>query len=567
MPNFYSDNPDIQAHLQNTDLSEVVRLKERDFAEALEYPDAPASVEEAIDGYRRVLELVGEISGDYIAERAPSVDEEGAKLVDGVVHYPRGIRESLAMLSKADLMGFTLPRRFGGLNMPVTVYAMAIEIVSRADASLMTIFGLQDIADTINNFADETLKARYLPRFASGEFTGAMALTEPDAGSDLGAVRLRATEDPATGLWRLNGVKRFITNGCGDVLLVLARSEEGTTLGTGLSLFICERGPWIRVRRIENKMGIHGSPTCELQFNDAPGYLVGKRKRGLIQYTMDLMNGARLAIAAQSIGIAEAAYREALEFARKREQFGKAIIQFPAVYEMLVEMKLSIEAARSLAYSAALVVDTYKSLERAGLDDKETGQRIRTLSKLADALTPMSKYYASEMCIRVALDAIQVHGGSGFMREYNVERHLRDARITSIYEGTSQLQVVAAIAAIFGGNLTPRLEELRGKPYPEALQPLADGLSRALDTWKASVEAVRATKNQEYMSYQARRVVDMACDIYIGYLLLGQAGWSRHKEAVARAFVSRRLPELEAKAAYIRSGDRSVLDGRPDILP
>lgn len=563
MPNFFTDNPDIQAHLEHTDLSEIIRLREHDFAEAEEYPEAPTSVEDAVEGYRRVLELVGEVSAEFIAERAEAVDREGARLVDGVVHYPQGIKESLDMLAKADLMGFTLPRRYGGLNLPVILYTMAIEIVSRADASLMTIFGLQDIAETINSYADEELKSRYLPRFASGEITGAMVLTEPDAGSDLQAIRLRAVPEEGSNIWRLTGVKRFITNGCGDVLLVLARSEPDTTDGTGLSLFLCERCPEIRVRRIEDKLGIHGSPTCELQFDNAPGYLVGRRRRGLMEYTMDLMNGARIAIASQSIGIAESAYREALEFASRREQFGRAIVEFPAVLELLTEMKVSIESARALTYETARVVDTFKSLKSAGSDDRA---RIRYLSRLADALTPMTKYYASEMCVRVTSDAIQIHGGSGFMRDYPAERHFRDGRITNIYEGTSQLQVVAAISAILGGKLFSRLEELSYFEYPESVRDLTDALSEALQSLFDSIEYVRSLKDREYVDYHARRIVENACDIYIGYLLLSSAVWSAHKEAVARYFVSTRLPLIEARARFVLSGERILLENRRRLL-
>ena len=366
MPNFFTDNADIQWRIRNADLSEIVRLKEGDFSEAAQYPYAPVSVEDAVEGYCRVLQLVGDVSANFIAPRANAVDREGPRLEDGKVTYARGTQEELKLLSDANLMGFTLPRKYGGLNMPKIAYVCAIEMVSRADAALMTLFGLQDIAETILLFANDAQKDRYLPKFSTGEVTGAMVLTEPDAGSDLQAVRLKATPvDEKAGKWRLDGVKRFITNGCGDVLLVLGRSEAGTRDGRGLSLFICECGPWVRVRHIEDKLGIHGSPTCELLFKDAPCELVGQRRRGLSKYVMSLMNGARIAIAAQALGIAEAAYRAALAFADQREQFGAKIMDMPPITEMLLDMKIEVENGRALLYDAAATVDLAD-----GLDEK-----------------------------------------------------------------------------------------------------------------------------------------------------------------------------------------------------
>ncbi|MDP6380501.1 MAG: acyl-CoA dehydrogenase family protein, partial [Phycisphaerae bacterium] len=450
MANFYTDNPDIQFHMEHMDLGPIVRLQEEGFADAGKVDYAPVDEADAIDNYRRVLDIVGEISGETIAPLSPEIDAEGCHLEDGRVTYAKGTRKSLDALAQADLMGFTLPRRYGGLNCPNIIYTIATEMVSRADASLMNIFGLQGIAETINAFASEDQKATYLPKFSTGEVTGAMVLTEPDAGSDLQNIQLRAYQDE-NGDWRLNGVKRFITNGCGEVLLVLARSEESETGGLGLSLFLCERNDKIRVRRIEEKMGIHGSPTCELQFNDAPTQLVGERRRGLVTYVMALMNGARIGIAAQSLGIAEAAIREARVYAYHRQQFGRRIEEFPAVADLLVEMRLQIEAARALLYETSMVVDREYGLLRkmAGIEDSAERAAVnkeqKKCKRLAALLTPLAKYWCSEMANRVTHDAVSILGGSGYMKDYPVEQYLRDARITSIYEGTSQLQVLAAV--------------------------------------------------------------------------------------------------------------------------
>ena len=461
-------------------------------------------------------------------------------------------------------MGFTLPRRFGGLNMPTTVYSMAIEMVSRADASLMNIFGLQGIAETINAFASEELKQQYLPDLASGKHTGAMALTEPDAGSDLQRVRLRAHE-ALDGTWRLNGVKRFITNGCGEILLVLARSEPDEQGGLGLSLFIAERQPAIRVRRIEEKLGIHGSPTCELEFHDAVGHLVGERRRGLVTYTMALMNGARVGIAAQSVGIAEAAYREARIYAHTRTQFGKRIEQFPAVADLLIDMKMLVEASRALTLDASRAMDVDNTLtERIerGLVEKEripdAKKEQRKYMRLAGFLTPIAKYYASEASVKVSSDAIQVLGGSGFMRDYPLERLWRDSRITPIYEGTSQLQVVAAIRGVTSGVAEGYFEEL-DKGFTGEFDELAKPLREARVALKAAVDFAKA-KGSEYTDLYARDLVDIAIDVLLGYLFLKMAQKSDKKLAVARHFIPRASARIAMLARRAQSGDTTTLD-------
>jgi len=572
MPNFFSDNRDIQFQLDRMDLREVVELKEGDFSESAEFSYAPSSYEEAVDGYRRVLELVGDISANVIAPRAAEVDEEGAQYEDGAVRYAKGTEDALKALRQADLMGFTLPRRYGGLNLPTVAYTGAIEMVSRGDAALMTLFGLQDIAETINQFASEEQKERYLPRFAAGEVTGAMVLTEPDAGSDLQAVRLKAHEE-ADGTWRLNGVKRFITNGCGDVLLVLARSEEGTRDGRGLSMFICEKGPDVHIRRIEDKMGIHGSPTCEMQFNNARAELVGKRRRGLTKYVMSLMNGARIGIAAQGLGIAEAAYREALSYARDREQFGKRIFDMAQVADMLVTMKVLCETGRSLLYETARIVDLeqgyeqrVEKLSRGDAGYKEARERAALYRKQAGILTPMSKYYCCEMCIRVTNLALQVLGGSGFMRDYAVERHLRDARITTIYEGTSELQVVAILAGLHGGALTDWFAERAQRDYSGEVAMLAALAGQTHQRLEDALKFVKQEGDPEYTDLMGKRLSEMVCFAAISYLLLEEAGASEHKRTVAEKFIRDAAIQTAAYFQAITSGNDLVLREYRNLL-
>jgi len=564
MPNFFEDNEDIKFHLETRDLQEIIRLQEQDFKESKVFPYAPEDAADAMDNYRRVLHLLGEIAGEFIEPRAEEIDLEGSTLVNGKVIYSKGIAEALKRLAQADLMGFLLPRKYGGLNFPTTIYAMAIEIISRADASLMNIFGLQSIAETINDYASEELKEKYLPKFASGEVTGAMVLTEPDAGSDLQACRLKAIEDSENRCWRLSGVKRFITNGCGDVLLVLGRSEEGSEGGLGLSLFLCEQGPGVRVRRLEDKLGIHGSPTCELHFDNKEAFLLGERRLGLIRCAMSMMNGARIAVAAQAVGIAEAACRAAMEFAQNREQFGRKVRDFPAVSEMLTQMRISIEAARALLYETAIVADLYRGLQKrfnvaSGEEKKELRARLNKVKRLGGMLAPMSKYYASEMSIKVTSDAIQVHGGSGYMKDYPVERHFRDARITSIYEGTSQLQIMAAIGGLTSGTFGAALDEFEFGQLKRPLKGLFGKLLRARKATERAISYIKKRGDSQYTDLYARTLVDMAIDTYIGHLLLGDAQINKRKIWVAKKFVEDMLPRVEMHSKLVRSGARTTL--------
>ncbi len=566
MPNFFHDNQDIEFLFNHMDLATLAAVQEDNFTGNGQGSDfAPRDAEDAIDNYRRILSLVGDIAGNHIAPRAEEVDRQGNTLnEDGTVTLHEAVRANLKDLSQADLMGFTLPRRFGGLNCPNLIYTMATEIVSRADTSLMNIFGLQGIAETINAFASDEIKEAYLPRFSEGQATGAMVLTEPDAGSDLQAVSLRAWQDD-DGQWRLTGVKRFITNGCGEILLTLARSEPEIKDGRGLSLFLSERSERIRVRHLEEKLGIHGSPTCELVYDDAPALLIGDRQRGLITYVMALMNGARVGIAAQSLGVAEAAYRLARQYAYTRKQFGVSIEKLPAVAELVTEMRIAVEAARALVYETSRVCDLENNNLRVmefnkPTDPEELKRRradARVFKRLNGMLTPMSKYYASEMCVRVANDAIQVLGGSGYMRDYPAERYLRDARITTIYEGTSQLQVVAAVRGVCSGAFERHTEELEQKSYDD---PALEALKAKLVEGKARVlEAIAFVKQHgnDYMDLYGRKIVDAAILVLIGHLLLHQAVVNDRKKVIARRFIESGLPTLARDIEMVLSGDQT----------
>ena len=525
MANFYNDNPDLKHHLSHPLMEKIVELKERQYADAEAYDYAPMNFDDAMDNYDKVLEIVGEIIGDIIAENAENVDHQGPRVENNRVIYADGTAQNLEVCRKAGLMGMSMPRRYGGLNFPITPYIMAADIVSRADAGFENLWGLQDCAETIYEFADEDQKQRYISRVCQGE-TMSMDLTEPDAGSDLQSVMLKATQKE-DGSWVLNGVKRFITNGDSDIHLVLARSEEGTKDGRGLSMFIYDkRNGGVNVRRIENKMGIKGSPTCELVYKDAPAELCGSRRLGLIKYVMALMNGARLGIAAQSVGISEAAYREALAYAKDRKQFGKAIIEFPAVSEILSVMKGKLDASRSLLYECSRFVDMYKVYEDIAKERSLTAEEkaeMKKYSRLADAFTPLAKGLSSEFCNQNAYDCIQIHGGSGFMKDYACERIYRDARITSIYEGTTQLQVVAAIRHVTTGTYLNYMRDCEAMEVAAEDQAIKDMLIGLTNQYADAVAAVDACKEPGYIDFMARRLVEMAGNIIMTYLLLSDA--------------------------------------------
>jgi alkylation response protein AidB-like acyl-CoA dehydrogenase len=556
MANFFTDNPELQFHLTHPLMEKIVALKERNFADKDKFDYAPVDFEDAMDSYEKVLEIVGEICGDIVAPNAESVDQEGPKIVNNEVIYAKGTQENLDALVEAGLMGITLPRKYEGLNFPIVPYIMAADVVSRADAGFVNIWGLQDCAETINEFADEDQKQRFLPRISNGE-TAAMDLTEPDAGSDLQAVQLKASYNEEDGKWYLNGVKRFITNGDGHVSLVLARSEDGTHDGRGLSMFIYDRNEKaVIVRRIENKMGIKGSPTCELVFKNAPAELVGSRKMGLIKYVMALMNGARLGIGAQSVGVSESAYREAIQYAQERQQFGKSIIHFPAVYEMLSTMKAKLDASRTLLYETARMVDIYKTYTHISEERKlepEERKEMKRYQKMADYFTPLLKGMSSEYSNQLAYDSLQIHGGSGFMKDYPIERIYRDARITSIYEGTTQLQVVAAIRGVTTGGYVDRIREYEAME----LKPELHGYRRILigmtEEFVHTVKTVVDMKDNEYVDFHARRLVEMAGHIVMGYLLLLDTQRDEQFKKSTEIYIHMGNAENKARAEFIHS--------------
>ena len=555
MANFFTDNPDLKHHLNHPLMRKIVELKERNYSDADLYDYAPLNFEDAMDNYNRVLEIVGDICGNIIAENAEAVDHQGASCSDGRAHYADATVLNLKACRQAGLMGMSMPRRFGGLNFPITPYIMAADIVSRADTGFENLWGLQDCAETLYEFGDEDQKARFIPRVCQGE-TMSMDLTEPDAGSDLQSVMLKASQKE-DGTWVLNGVKRFITNGDSDIHLVLARSEEGTKDGRGLSMFIYDkRNGGVTVRRIENKMGIKGSPTCELVYKNAPAELCGSRRLGLIKYVMALMNGARLGIAAQSVGVSELAFREALAYARDRKQFGKAIIEFPSVAEMISVMKAKLDASRSLLYECSRFVDMYKAYEDIAKERSLTPderKEMKYYSKLADALTPMAKGMGSEYCNQNAYDCIQVHGGSGFMKDYACERIYRDARITSIYEGTTQLQVVAAIRHVTTGTYKALIDTYAAVAYRPELAPLKSILETLTDTYVKAVDAVAAVNDTTYTDFMARRMVEMAGNIVMGYLLLQDANTDDSFTKSATVYIKMAQAEVSKHAEFIHS--------------
>ncbi len=555
MDNFLTDNEDLLFHLESMDLDYIIRLYEDDFAEKGVYPHAPKDAADAKDSYRRVLDILGQIAAEYMAPYAAEVDATGVRLEDGEVVFAPATARAWDMMRKAELTGMTFARKYGGLNIPLTIMTMGGEIFSRADASFLNLGLQQDIGETLERFGSEEQKKRIIPLLASGAEGSAMILTEPDAGSDLQSVTLKATQAP-DGTWRLNGVKRFITNGCGKIGLVLARSEDREG-ARGLSLFLYERDKHTRIRRVEEKLGIHGSPTCEMQFNDAPAELVGERGRGLTKYTMWLMNSARLSVASQGVGIAEAAYREAEKYAREREQFGGPIIRLPAVYEMLADMRISVEAGRALLYETSRIVDMKEGLERvAELHPEREGElkaEIKKYTRLAAMYTPMAKAYNSEMANRVANDAIQIHGGTGYMKDFNVERHYRDARITNIYEGTTQLQVVAAIGAVMSGTATAAMDEYAAEDWSAVPAHLPQGIEKARLAFEKSVLHVKEAGSEEVTGFHARRLVEMATDLVVSWLLLRDGRRSERKLLVAETFIEKMQARAAAHATYIQS--------------
>ncbi|HKJ68675.1 MAG TPA: acyl-CoA dehydrogenase family protein [bacterium] len=572
MPNFFTDNRDLLFQFNHLDIEDIVEITEKNYAGKEQYNYAPSDYEDALDNYRKVLEIIGDIAGNFVAPLAAEVDMQGAHLEDGEVHYAEGTQKALDQLSKAELMGMTLPREYGGLNFPTTIYTMAIEMISRADASLMNLFGLQDIAETIHKFGTDEQKEEFLPQFADGDATGAMVLTEPDAGSDLQAIKLHAYQDES-GQWYLRGVKRFITNGGGDILLVLGRSEPGSRDARGLSLFVCYGDESVTVRRIENKLGIHGSPTCELQFNATPAQLIGRRKFGLIKYVMDLMNGARLGVSAQALGISQAAYEEALKYAKAREQFGKPIYNIPAVTNMLIDMRVTLESNRSLLYSTAKWVDRRNKLaekvEELKAEDKsyaEENNQLRRASKIADLLTPLTKYILTEAANKISYDALQIHGGAGYMKEFSIERITRDARITNIYEGTSQIQIVAAAGHVMNDILKEYFREKAEKSYKGTLTSLANHLREIREIFEESRKYLIDKRDSQFQDVAAKELVELYAFLYVGYLLLDEAEVDSKKVFIANRYIVSSLANARKNAESIKNEQFSDLLHADEIL-
>lgn len=548
MANYYSDHPEIEFHLNHPLMKRVVDLKERNYAEKDQFEDAPVNYEDAIENYKRLLDITGDVAGNIIEPNSESVDQEGPHLENGRMIYASKTFENLEATRKAGLWGLSMPRRYGGLNLPNAVFSMASEIISAADAGFQNIWSLQSCIDTLYEFGSEEQRQKYIPRICAGE-TMSMDLTEPDAGSDLQRVMLKATQD-ADGIWRLNGVKRFITNGDSDIHLVLARSEEGTKDGRGLSMFIYDkRDGGVTVRHIENKLGIHGSPTCELVYKNAKAELCGSTRLGLIKYVMALMNGARLGIAAQSVGVEQEAYNEGLAYAKERAQFGEKIINFPAVYDMLSRMKAKLDAGRSLLYCCARYVDIYKALEDIARDTKltpEERQEMKKYTRLADAFTPLAKGMNSEYANQNAYDAISIHGGSGFIMEYKSQRLFRDARIFSIYEGTTQLQVVAAIRYITNGTYLGIIKEMMESEVSDDLKALKERVGKLVELYEAAINKVKEANDQAVHDFLARRLYNMTGDIVMSLLILDDAT---------------KAPEMFQKSAnvYVRMAEEEVL--------
>ena len=548
MANYYSDHPEIEFHLNHPLMKRVVDLKERNYAEKDQFEDAPVNYEDAIENYKRLLDITGDVAANIIEPNSEDVDLEGPHLENGRMIYASKTFENLDATRKAGLWGLSMPRRYGGLNLPNAIFSMASEIIAAADAGFQNIWSLQSCIDTLYEFGSEEQRQKYIPRICAGE-TMSMDLTEPDAGSDLQRVMLKATQDE-DGTWRLNGVKRFITNGDSDIHLVLARSEEGTKDGRGLSMFIYDkRDGGVTVRHIEHKLGIHGSPTCELVYKNAKAELCGNTRLGLIKYVMALMNGARLGIAAQSVGVEQEAYNEGLAYAKERAQFGEKIINFPAVYDMLSRMKAKLDAGRSLLYCCARYVDIYKALEDIARDTKltpEERQEMKKYTRLADAFTPLAKGMNSEYANQNAYDAISIHGGSGFIMEYKSQRLFRDARIFSIYEGTTQLQVVAAIRYITNGTYLGIIKEMLESEVSDDLKALKERVGKLVELYEAAINKVKEANDQAVHDFLARRLYNMTGDIVMSLLILDDAT---------------KAPEMFQKSAnvYVRMAEEEVL--------
>ncbi|MDO4722256.1 Acyl-CoA dehydrogenase C-terminal domain-containing protein [Porphyromonas circumdentaria] len=564
MANFFNEIPQLRYHLRHPLMERIVALRERDYSDKDKYDYAPQNFEDAMNSYEQVLEIIGEICGDLIEPNAQNVDQTGPTLENGRAIYDQYTQQNLDAVRRAGLMGIALPRRYDGLNFPITPYIMAADIVSRSDAGFENLWGLQDCATTLYEFGNEDQRQRFLPRVSAGE-TMSMDLTEPDAGSDLQAVMLKATYNEEEDAWYLNGVKRFITNGDSHIHLVLARSEEGTRDGRGLSMFIfdAKNNPGVTVRRIEHKMGIKGVPTCELVFSNARAELCGERRLGLIKYIMALMNGARLGIMSQAVGISEAAWQEAHAYAIERKQFGKTVDKFPAVYEMLALMRAKTDATRAHLYETCRLVDMSKLLEDISRERKltpEERQEMKYYTRLADAFTPIGKGLSTEFANQNVYDCVQIHGGSGYMKDYKCERLYRDVRITNIYEGTTQLQIVAAIRHVTTGTYYDRMQEYQKVEVRPELQSLKESMAQMAERARALVDFVTAQKDQELLDFHARRLVEITSHALFAHLLLLSANDEpKLFDKSCRVYHRYALAEQEKIDSYVRNFSASEL--------
>ncbi len=558
MANYFNENEDLVFHFNRLDLEEAVRILEHNYGNAGHYDGAPGDFNEAMQNYQGALELAGDLAANFIAPRAEQVDKQGAKLENGQVTYAKGTQESYKKLAEAGLTGVILPHRYGGINFPATIYMMLIEIVSRADASLMTLFGYQDVGEAISKFGSREVAERFLPPYTSGEHIGSMVMTEPGAGSDLQSIQLKAYQDDE-GQWRLQGTKHFISNGCGDMLLVLARSEPNTKNMFGLSLFVCPGGDRVKVTHVEEKMGLNGSPTCQLYFDDAPCYLVGKRRQGLL-HVLYVLNHARFSVAAQALGIAQGAFYEAYEYSKIREQFGKLIFDMPPVANMLIDMKVAIESSRSLLYAGAQWLDIRNNLEEKFEELKQNGEpfeevkaRFNEAAKITDLLSPLAKYIVTEAAVKVCYDAQQLHGGMGYMREMSVERMARDVRITTIYEGTSQIHINGCYKSVMNDVLRPYFDEQQAKSYDNELLSLSNKLKSIRLLFEGIKDIVNAYEDSSSKEAAAKDIVDVYATLYQGYLLLDEAVANRKKYLVAKRFINQSLAKAQASHKAVES--------------
>lgn len=583
--NYFTDNEDLQLQFDSLISWEpIVQEIEHGFADAAEYKKtsderlamAPSSTEEAVEYYRTILEALGEMMGKEVAPRSAEMDRIGLKYENGKVTYPEAQDYCFDELRKAGLMPFAFSRRYGGLSMPVTAQSMALEIAARADASFSLAYGNANVAEIVARYGSEEMIDEWIPKWAAGDISCAMALTEPNYGSDLPNVQTRAVKDEK-GTWRITGAKRFITHASGYhkapcVILTLARTGSPTSGARGLSFFLVE-SKHVEIAGIERKMGLHCSPTCEVVYDNAPAHLIGEEGLGLLRYSMGMMNSARLVIAAQSLGIAESARFEARKYAHERIQFGKPIEEIPAVRKMLDRMDAESAGMRALLLEASRTIDMYMwrkehLTKHEGLPEKQAkkDEQVRKWEKLADLFTPLSKYYISEMCVSIAYDAVQIHGGAGFTEDYDVSRIYRDSRITTIYEGTTQLQIVAAIGGVTAGMAQNGFlrsyieEEMAGFTPSSTLRTL-------FEMFEANAELYRSIEDSETKARYASEAVESAARFLLGMLMersLVKTPEDRrpareqlldhlHEESIALLSANRARLELATKRAARKS--------------